>query len=281
MHRYRLLLVTIFLSWTIHAACAEVDKPLYFGVINQRSVSLTAQTWNPILAYVSKKTGIPLVLKIGKTAPETTEMTARGEHAFAYTNHMFTPERNRIGYHAILRMQGDPIHSVIVVRIDSPMRKIENLVNAKVAFPSHEAFLGYWVPMDHLLKSGIQVKQIFAGNQEGAIAQLQHGQVAAAAVNSKILIKYARREDFQYHVIWTSEPFLDIPVMAHPDIPSKVVETIRQAFLGMSQDPEGIQALQDSAATVEQNSPWSFMSVNDKDYDNYRNFYQSTVIRGN
>lgn len=217
--RWYHFIVVVASWWVMSGAHAEAEAPLGFGVINQRSVSLTAQSWNPILNYVGKKAGVPLVLKMGKTAPETTAMTVRGEHAFAYTNHMFTAERDRIGYKVILRMKGEPIHGTIVVRDDSPIRSIEDLRGTKVAFPSKEAFVGYWLPMDHLLKSGVQVNAVFAGNQEGAMSQLQFGEVAAAAVNRKLLSRYAQREDFRYRVIWTSEPYLDIPVMAHPSLP--------------------------------------------------------------
>ena len=49
-------------------ALAQEKKSYYFNVLNQRSVALTAQYWNPILTYVSKKSGVPLELKLAKTA---------------------------------------------------------------------------------------------------------------------------------------------------------------------------------------------------------------------
>lgn len=273
------LLVASALALGTVALCAQQEQPLNFGVINQRSVGLTAQAWNPILTYVSKKSGVPLALKMGKTAPETTAMTERGEHAFAYTNHMFTPARDKLGYKAILRLRGEPIHGAIVVRGDSPVRAARDLDGQKVAFPSREAFVGYWLPMDHLLKTGVKVKPVFAGNQEGAMAQLQVGQVAAAAVNLNLLEKYAKRESFSYRVIWTSEPYLDIPVMAHPALSPATVEAVRSAFLGIDRDPEGRKALQDSATALEAIQLWSFVPVADKDYDNYRRFYLGTSVK--
>lgn len=277
---FRLWLGSLALLLAVGDARAQSDPPLGFGVINQRSVALTAEAWNPILAYVSKKSGVPLTLRMGKTAPETTAMTVRGEHAFAYTNHMFTPERDRIGYRVIVRMRGDPIHGVIVVRDDSRIRSVADLAGAKVAFPSKEAFVGYWLPMDHLLKSGVQVRAIFAGNQEGAMSQLQFGEVTAAAVNRKLLARYAQREDFRYRVIWTSDPYLDIPIMAHPSMPPRQVEAVRAAFVGMDQDPEGRRALQASADALGSRELWSFIRAEDAEYDNYRRFFRTTAVKG-
>jgi phosphonate transport system substrate-binding protein len=269
-----------FLAGVVGTARAEDGKPLTFGVINQRSVALTALSWNPILVYVGKKVGVPLVLKMGKTAPETTAMTERGEHAFAYSNHMFTPERDKVGYKVILRMAGAPIHGAIVVREDSPARGLRDLKGMTVAFPSRDAFAGYRLPMDQLLKDGIEVKEVFAGNQEGAMSQLQFGKVAAAAVNRKLLERYAQREDFRYRVIWTSDPYLDIPIMAHPSVSPRLVEAVREAFVGMARDPEGQKALRASADALESKQLWSFVRAEDRDYDNYRRFCRNTVVKG-
>ena len=51
-------------------ARAAEEQPYAFNVLNQRSVALTSQYWNPILIYVSKKSGVPLELKLAKTAQE-------------------------------------------------------------------------------------------------------------------------------------------------------------------------------------------------------------------
>lgn len=269
----------VWLAACAWAVQADEGRPLNFGVINQRSVALTAQSWNPILAHVGRKAGVTLQLKMGKTAPETTAMTERGEHAFAYTNHMFTPERDKLGYKVILRMAGPPIRGAIVVREDSAARTLKDLQGAAVALPSREAFAGYWLPMDQLIREGIAVKEVFPGNQEAAMSQLQYGKVAAAAVNMKMLEKYAEREDFRFRVIWTSEPYLDIPIMVHPAVPAKTVEAVRQAFIDMYRDPEGRKALQASAEALGSKELWSFVAAEDKDYDNYRRFYRNTVVK--
>lgn len=266
--------VGVTLATTTFLAVGQEVPPLSFGVINQRSIGLTAQSWNPILNHVGRKAGVKLELRMGKTAPETTAMTERGEHAFAYTNHMFTPERDKIGYKVILRLAGEPIRSVIVVRGDSPIHAEKDLQGQVMAFPSREAFLGYQVPMGHLAGRGIAVKEMFAGNQEGAMAQLQVGQVAAAAVNKSLLEKYVQRQDFAYRVIWTSDPYADIPIMVHPSVPPAVVAAVRKAFLGMAQDPEGLRALQASADVLQSKELWTFVPADDRDYDNVRQFHR-------
>lgn len=257
---------------------AFAEEPLFFGVLNQRSATLTAQYWNPILTHVSAKSGVPLRLKMGRTAPETTAMTVRGEFAFAYTNHLFTPKRDRLGWRVIARPATKGIQGAIVVPEASPVKTITDLASREVGFPSPEAFVGYWVPMDALLKAGVEVKPVFAGNQEGVMAQLKSGRVVAAAVNAQVMEAYARREQFPYRIIWQSETYLDLPVMANPKVPTAKVGAVRDALTKMSQDEEGKKILQAGAELLKQTYAPGFVAADDHDYENYRRFYRNTAI---
>ncbi|HCC53995.1 MAG TPA: ABC transporter substrate-binding protein [Desulfobulbaceae bacterium] len=210
------LRIAVLCGLCLFCTKAFAEEPLFFSVLNQRSATLTAQYWNPILSYVSVRSGVPLRLKMGRTAPETTAMTVRGDFAFAYTNHLFTPKRDLLGWRVIARPAGKGIQGAIVVPETSPVKTLTDLAGKEVGFPSPEAFVGYWVPMDALLKAGVEVKPTFAGNQEGVMGQLKAGRIIAAAVNAQVMESYARREHFLYRTIWQSEAYLDLPVMAHP-----------------------------------------------------------------
>jgi phosphonate transport system substrate-binding protein len=147
----------------------ETAPPLTFGVLNQRSPQITAQYWNPILAHVSKVSGVTLQLRMGKTAPETTAMTVRGEFDFAYTNHLFTPERAALGFRVIARPANPGIRGALVTLEQSDVSSVADLAGRTVVFPSREAFVGYKVPLDALIRAGINVDAVFAGNQDGAM----------------------------------------------------------------------------------------------------------------
>ena len=84
-------LVLATLAVPLPGKADEAGKAYSFGVVNQRSPVLHAQCWNPILRYVSDKSGVALQLKLAKTAPEHSAMIGRGEFDFIYSNHNFTP----------------------------------------------------------------------------------------------------------------------------------------------------------------------------------------------
>lgn len=268
-------------AWCLAAAMPArgQDSALSFGVITQRSPVLTAQYWNPILRYVSEKSGVPLRLKLARTGSEHSDMIGRGEFDFIYSNHNFNAKNDAVGYRVIARPIEAAIMGQLVVPADSPVQDIKELDGKEVVFPSKAAFVGYYVPMDALLQAGVRVKPLFAGNQEGAMGQLKSGRVPAAGVNSQIMRDYAERERFAYRVLWSSEPYLNIPISAHPSIPAAKVKAVQAALVGMAADPEGGKILAASAHLIKQQPPFGFIASSDKDFNNIRQFYRKALVK--
>jgi ABC transporter, phosphonate, periplasmic substrate-binding protein len=111
-------------------------QPLSFGVIIWRSPTLTAQFWNPILRYVSDKSGVPVQLKVAQTGPEHTAMVRRGELHFLYSNHNFIKENEESGYRVFARSKEDVGTGEIVVLKNSSIRPLAELEGQEVVFPS-------------------------------------------------------------------------------------------------------------------------------------------------
>lgn len=256
-----------------------VTKGYGFNVLNQRTIALTAEYWNPILSYVSKKSGVPLELKLSKNAREGNAIAEKGGYDFLYTNHFFTPERDGLGFHVIARPVGVGVQAQIVVPSDSPIRSLQELEGKEVGFVGPDGFTGFWVPQDALLRAKINVKSSFTGNQEASVAQLKIGKIAAAGVNGLILERYARREGFAYRALWTSQTFPDLCIMAHGRVPADKVAAVRAAFAGMGKDAEGRKVLETSAAVIKATGELGFVASDDREYDSYRSFYKTTLVK--
>ncbi|HYY61368.1 MAG TPA: PhnD/SsuA/transferrin family substrate-binding protein, partial [Burkholderiales bacterium] len=138
---------TIGIAATLLVASVMLHTPAFAGpqsysfyVLHQRTIALTAQYWNPILTHVSAKSGVPLDLKLAKTAQEGNANAEAGKYDFLYTNHFFTPERDRLGYKVIARPAGPGIRSQIVVPLDSPIKTLQDLEGKEVGFVSPDGF---------------------------------------------------------------------------------------------------------------------------------------------
>lgn len=269
-----LLALLLWVSLPVHPA-----ETYSFGVLPQRSAVLTAEYWNPILGYVERRSGVSLSLKVGRAAPEFNEATEDGHYDFVYTNTIFQPKMAQANYQVILRPLEEAITGQIVTLEDTPIKNLKELAGREVGFPSQAAFVGYAVPMDHLLRQGIAVTPVFGGNQEGIMGQLKARRVAAAGVNSQVMKAFAQREHLRYRVLWESEPFLNLPIAAHPRVPQGVVHAVTVALDAMDQDAEGRRILAASAAVIGQQPPYGFRGAGPQDYENYFVFYKRTLVK--
>src|SRR5688500_4750027 len=250
-------------AFALHMPGAAAQQSYTFYVLNQRSIALTAQYWNPILTHVGKKSGVPLELKLTKTPQEGNTIAERGGYDFQYTNHFFTPERDRLGYKVIARPAGPGIRSQIVVPVDSPIQTLQDLKGKEVGFVSKDGFTGYWLPMDALLRANVDFKPVYTGNQEASSAQLRVNKIAAAGVNSSVMARYGRRESFAYRALWTSEIYQDLCIMANPRVPADKVAAVRAALVNMLDDPEGRQVLEAGADLLKMHGDLGFVAAGD------------------
>ena len=170
------------------------------------------------------------------------------------------------------------IRGQIIVPADSPIKNVAELEGKEVVFPSIVAFVGYTVPMDMLMRSGIKVIPLFAGNQEGAIGQLVSGRAIAAGMNSQVAYAYAQRQKVAYRILWSSEEYLDIPISAHPKVPREKVAAVRAALLHMSKDDEGKKILEESAKLLRLETPFGFIAAKDSEFDNVRKLYRNSLL---
>ncbi|MBF0184134.1 MAG: phosphate/phosphite/phosphonate ABC transporter substrate-binding protein [Magnetococcales bacterium] len=280
--RYFTLFISMLLATLPTFAAAfsaqHEERDYAFGVLSQRSAVLTAQYWNPILEHVTRQSGVRLVLRTSRTAPETNQAIARGEYDFVYSNTFFQPRLSGSGYRVILKPRSEAITGQIVTPIDSPIQALADLHGQAVGFPSRGAFVGYALPMDHLLRSGVQVHPLFGGNQEGIMAQLQAGKVQAAGVNGEVMRLFAERESFRYRVLWQSKPYDNLPIAAHPRVAPAIVQAVQSAFAAIHLSETGQAILQSSAQILKQAPPFGFVVASQEDYRNYSDFYRTTLV---
>jgi phosphonate transport system substrate-binding protein len=244
-----------------------------FSPVNQYNLQVSASFWNPIIRYVSAKSGVRLNLKLGRTSADTTSYVLAREVDFAFTNHLFSPDRLKMGWSVFGRRNAPPVQGQLVVPADSPIRDIRELAGSVVAFPGPEALVAYKLPYSQLLRKHIAVTPVFTGNHDAAFTQLFAGKARAVGANSQLVANWSGREGSTFRVLWSSAPFNDLALMASPRVPADEVRAVARAFLTMHQDPEGRKILAAATELVHAPVPVSFIAASDADYASYRAFY--------
>jgi phosphonate transport system substrate-binding protein len=267
--------IAAFVLWV---APAGAQTEYRFSPVNQYGIQLTAAYWNPIIRHVSEKSGVKLVLKIGRTSADTTSYVLAQEVEFAFTNHLFSPEREKMGWKTIGRRQTPPIYGQIVTQADSPITDLAQLAGAEVAFPGQEALVAYKFTYAQLLTRGINVSVVFGGNMDGAFTQLFSGKVKAVGANSQLVEGYSQREGKKFRVLWTSEPVHDLALMVAPQVPEKDARAVADAFVGMAKDPRGRELIHKVSEQVGLPVDAYFIRSDGSEYAAYRRFYQSAPL---
>jgi len=268
----RLTAALVALCW---ASGAAAQTEYRFSPVNQANLATAASYWNPIVAYVAEKSGVKLSLKLGRTSADTTAYVLAQEVEFAFTNHLFSPERDVLGWKVFGRRNTPPVHGQIVVPADSAVTDIAQLAGRDVGFPGPEAFLAYKTTYAHLIQRQVPVRTVFGGNMDGAFAQLFSGRVAAVGANSQLVEGYAKREGRKFRVLWTSEPYYDLALMVSPKVPERDAKAVAKAFAGMASDPQGREILASGAKAIGISPDAVFIASDGQEYASYRRFYQS------
>ncbi|MFG6485418.1 phosphate/phosphite/phosphonate ABC transporter substrate-binding protein [Roseateles sp. BYS78W] len=267
--------IALLLAAASLALPARAQTEYRFSPVNQANITTAASYWNPIVAYVSEKSGVKLSLKLGRTSADTTAFVLAQEVEFAFTNHLFSPERDQLGWKVFGRRNTPALHGQIVVAADSSITSLAQLEGKEIGFPGPEAFIAYKTTYAQLLQQRINVRTVFGGNMDGAFAQLFSGKVAAVGANSQLVEGYARREGKQFRVLWNSEPYYDLALMVSPKVPARDAQAVAKAFTGMAQDPQGREILAAGAKLIGLPAEAYFVASDGHEYAPYRRFYQS------
>ncbi len=99
-------------------------KSLSFGVVPQQAASRLAEDWGPLLAEVSRRSGVSLVFRTAPNIPAFEERLATGDYDLAYMNpYHYVVFHKASGYTAFAKEQERRLKGILVVRKDSAVLK--------------------------------------------------------------------------------------------------------------------------------------------------------------
>lgn len=255
----------------LHANGAEYR----FSPVNQYGINLTAAYWNPIIAYVSDKSGVTSTLKLGRTSADTTASVLAQEVEFVFSNHLFSPERRKLGWRVFARRNTPPVKGEIIVPFDSPITDLLGLDGKAVSYAGPEALIGYKIPHAELLSRNLKVQAVFGGNQDAALVQLFAGKVQATGGNGQLLAGYAKRENKSYRVLWSSGPVHDLTLFASSKVAERDFAAVRKAFIDMATEPKNRDVLIQVSQAVGLVGAPGFVASDGSEYETERRFYET------
>jgi phosphonate transport system substrate-binding protein len=159
-------LLGAFLLFSPALLCA----PLSVGITPLKSASRLAEDWQPLIAEVGKRAGIELVFRTATDVPAFGERLAQGKYDIAYMNpYHYALHSARPGYRAFVRERGRPLAGIIIVRKDSPYRKLADLAGRTVIFPTPLAFAASLLTQAELQHQGIAIDARYVQSHDSVL----------------------------------------------------------------------------------------------------------------
>jgi phosphonate transport system substrate-binding protein len=224
---------------------AQTPAKYSFAVVPQYSAIELHKDWAPLLARLSKDTGVTLELKIAASIPLFEASFMKGEPDFAYMNPYHAVMARKAQAYVPLLRDSKPLSGVLVVRKDSAAKTLKDLNGQKIAFPAPNAF-GASLYMRALLaeEASIHFEPIYVKTHPNVFRHVIRKDAAAGGSVNAALNDEVPEVREQLQIIFHTPPVASHPVMAHPRVAGAAQKALVQAFLALPQDAEGRALLQ-------------------------------------
>jgi phosphonate transport system substrate-binding protein len=225
-----------FLAAGTGAALEAAEQKTYtFAIVPQFTPSVIERDWIPLTARLSADTGLKLELKFSKSIPDFEQDFLSGGPDFVYLSpYHAVLARKAQGYIPLIR-DAEPLVGVLVVRKDSPVRKVKQLNGAVVAFPSARAFASSMYLRALLSeKERIAFVPKYVTTHGNVYRHVILGMSAAGGGVNKTLHKESPDLREQLRIIYQTPPVPAHPLCVHPRVPASVRESVAGAILKLA-----------------------------------------------
>lgn len=221
-------------------AWAADNQPLRFGVVPQGTPSELLAKWGPVLAWLSDKSGVPLVFETANDIQIFEQRVAASAYDIAYMNpNDFIVFNRKPGYKALARNKGELIQGILVVRADSPIKTMADLQGATIAFPAPGSFAATIVVEDQLNKAGVTFQESFVKSHNSVYRAVAKGLYPAGGGVPHTLNMMEPEIRDSLRIIWYSQKFTPHAIATRPDVSEAVRQRLWKAMALMTDDSEG------------------------------------------
>ncbi|AWB10869.1 phosphonate transport system substrate-binding protein [Thermodesulfobium acidiphilum] len=212
----------------------------------------TIHIYQPLLQYISKKTGLQSVLIQKRTNFEIKDLfNSKTVDIGIITASAYVLDQDQMDILAIPVINNDITFSSVIVSNKNNIRTFEDLKGKSIAFTDIASFSGYLIPLFYLKENNLDINyfsdHIFTFNSSDSIRALLDDMVDAAALNSKFFKTYIRENPEKtknLHIVWQSPIRIgNPPIVARKNIDPVIEKKVKDALINMSNDPEGQKIL--------------------------------------
>jgi phosphonate transport system substrate-binding protein len=249
----------------------SLSKPVvYIGVISRYPPNIIYRGYQPILDYLTSKTGYRFELKLSDDYNKAVNMLVNKEVAAAFLgSYVYSNAHKQYGVIPILKPLNENFEpfsrAVLFTSSSSNIYSINDLKNKKIALPSKESFSSNWLLKYEFVKYKLKEKdlaeiKIFPHHQSVIHNVLK--KYYDVGVTREYLLK--KINDGSIRVLLYSDPYPTSPLVVSRDYPKPIIDEIKKSLLGINQNnPDRISTTKD----WDYEFIYGFVEAKDSDYD--------------
>ncbi len=225
--------------------------------------------FDPLMRYLSQKTGYEFKLVIPKDFENFADMVRKGAVEFSYSNPYIYTELADKGFVAafantVHEQSGDIFRGIIITHKDSPIRTLNDLKGKKIMVVSFKSAGGFLAQKLFLYENNIDVfrdlKLIEGKRQEEVILNVYRKNVDAGFVRESALEVLREEIDLDRLHILANTPYIaNWPFAALRHTDKKLIAMVQKSLLELK-DSEVLSAAQITR----------FKAASDRDFDSLR-----------
>jgi len=237
-----LFIVCLFMVFSSNVTRAETLK-VY--VVPQYNPTQLHAEWTPLLHRISHDTGITLQLVMMSSIPKFEHSLLRGDPDIALVNpYHAVMAKSAKGYLPFLK-DAKPLSGILLVRQDSPYKTMQDLDGKEIGFPAPNAF-GASLFMRALLSDAkVAYREKYLNTHGNVYRNILNGGVAAGGGVNNTLNDETPDVKAQLRILYQTPLSASHPLVAHPRVPLKTVQTILAAILALKNDASGEKMLKE------------------------------------
>ena len=246
------ILVAIAAAWAVHAASAG---PVRYAVTISESAEITVRKYQPLMDYLSKKTGRPFEVRTVKSYDDILALMQSGEADAGVLGSIAGSEALHKGLVVpIARPEKGDLSSYrgyLIARKDGGAKKVEDLKGKTFDSNSGSASVGKFFPRRLLADRKLDFDTFFSKvttstKHDTVVYKVLNRNADCGTVKDSVFDKMAKADERvrnEIVILATSQKFPDGNVMFRKAAPVKLVRDTSKVLLGMEKDPEAKPAL--------------------------------------
>lgn len=249
----------------------ERGTGIRFGVVPLESPATMFKKFSPLVEYLSRRLGSPVDLRIAVDFEGAIRDVGQNVTQLCYmTPSTFIEASKKYGVSVLVKAlrEGKPYHhAVIITRMDSDLKTLEDLKGRTFAFGDKRSTSSHIIPRAMLKQAGIDLPDLkyynYLGHHDDVVKAVLKGDFDAGGVMESVAYRF---KDKGIRFLKFSDDIPEFNICYNPSISEADLSIIKSALISLRDtDPEGATILK----SIDE-SYTGFTEAKDSDYDTIR-----------